>query len=165
MRQKISVFVAICIGCFCTSVAIAAESRQSSTFHLGAPADEVKLWIAHHVDELTEAAGATIISKTETEAKLRVDDSQAGHFGYVVRRRADGNKFTETMIKRLFGPIEAYETTIVVEPSDRECVVKVETSASIENLNRIKMAAGLRRRLRGVRDTFDRQFTITSTDE
>jgi hypothetical protein len=164
MRLKTSVFGALCVGCLGVSAAIAADSQQSSTFRLAAPADEVRQWIAHHVDDLTEAAGCVIVSKTETEAKIRVDDSQAGHLGYLVRRRADGKKFTETMIKRLWGPIEAYETTIVVEAADRECVVKIEMSATIENLNRIKMAAGLRRRMRGVRQTFDRQFSIVSEE-
>ena len=166
MRFKSSLFVTFCLACLWGSVAIAAESHQSSTFRVAAPANEVRQWIAHHTDELTEAAGAVIVSKTETEAKIRVDDSQAGHIGYIVRRRDDGKRFTETMVKRLWGSIESYETSIVVEPSsDRESVVKIEVSASIENLNRIKMAAGLRRRLRGVRDTFDHQFGITSTDD
>jgi hypothetical protein len=164
MRLTLAI-VAVCVGAAYASRAFAAESHQTSVIRLAAPADEVRLWISHHPDDLTAAAGAEVIAKKgDAEAKIRIDDSLGGHLGFVVRRQINGNRFTETMTKALWGPIDAYQTTITVDPSGRECVVTIEVSATIENLNRIKLAGGLRRRLRGVRNAFDQQFSIISQE-
>lgn len=164
MRSRCAL-VAVCLSCAYFSSSFAAESHQTSVIRLAAPADEVRLWISHHVDDLTAAAGAEVVAKKgDTEAKIRIDDSLGGHLGFMVRRQMDGNRFTETMTRQLWGPIDAYQTSITVEPSGRECLVTIEVSATVENLNRIKLAGGLRRRLRGVRNAFDHQFGIISQD-
>ncbi len=141
-----------------SSPAMAGSNTQSTEFDLAASPAAVCRWIEKHETEIYAAGGAEVLAARGKRLRLRAD-SEGQVCEFILERTSNGpGAYRGTLVRTIAGPVVAHEATIHVDPGEGGAHVTISCSAEVEGIANAKLAVGLRRCVRGMRQLFSENF-------